>query len=94
MPDLLFTPSKSLATVTAVIAKVLAQWPHLSPTVQAQLDARRRQLGDELLALKEFQRSNKIVEFLQWLEANPEVAALASTELGAGKGPVMRSGFC
>ncbi|MCX6049021.1 MAG: hypothetical protein NT075_28300, partial [Chloroflexi bacterium] len=91
MADLVFAPAKYLATVTAVLSKLLENWARLPSSVQQQLDARRYPLGDELLALTPFQRANKLHEFLQWLATIQEVRALANAELAAGKGALMRS---
>ena len=93
MADLAFTPSKSVPTLAAVMTKLVANWALLPASLQAQIDTRRLRFCDELLALKDFQRANKLIEFLQWLESVSEVAAIARAELASGKGPVMRSGF-
>ncbi len=91
MTDLVFAPAKYLATVMAVVTKLLHNWTRLPSDVQQQLDARRYRLCDELAAVTAFQRANKLNEFLQWLEAIHEVSALANPEFAAGKGPLMRS---
>lgn len=93
MADLAFTPGKSVTTLATVMTKLLANWTLLPAALQAQIDARRLRFCDDLLALKDFQRANKLIELLQWLESVSEVATISRTELAAGKGPVMRSGF-
>ncbi|MFN8495285.1 MAG: CHAT domain-containing protein [Caldilineaceae bacterium] len=93
MADLAFIPSKSVTTLAAVMTKLLANWTLLPAPLQVELDARRLRFCDDLLALKDFQRPNKLIDFLQWLESVSEVTAITRTELAAGKGPVMRSGF-
>lgn len=93
MSDQAFTPQRSVATLAAVLTKLLRNWALLSIAVQTQIDDRRLRFCDELLVLKEFQRTTKLIEFLQWLESVDEVAAVTRSELAVGKGPVMRSGL-
>lgn len=93
MADLVFDPQKSPDTATAVMAALLAKWAALPPAMQQEIDERRQRLAGELLALKDYQRPLKLIEFLQWLEAVPAAATVAAAELKAGKGPLRRSGF-
>ncbi|CAN5699697.1 hypothetical protein BH10CHL1_BH10CHL1_38720 [soil metagenome] len=91
MSDLVFTPAQYLATISAVITKLLDNWGRLPSDVQQQLDLRRHRLGDELFGATSFQRASQLNQFLQWLETLSPVIALANAELAAGKGVLTRS---
>jgi hypothetical protein len=93
MADLVFDPQRSAETLAAVISRLLAAWSMLPPEVQQRIDVRRLQLGDELLALQDYQRSGAIIRFLSELEAMPPVATVGRDALLAGKQRPMRGGF-
>jgi len=91
MPDLVFDPKASAATLAAVMTRLLEKWPLLPADVQQAIEARRHPLATQLATVQDYQRVQSVIQFLQWLETMPSVATIAAAELKKGKDVARRS---
>jgi len=91
MPDLVFDPKASAATLAAVMMRLLEKWALLPTDVQQAIEARRHPLAAQLATLQDYQRVQPVIQCLQWLETIPSVATIAAAELKKGKDIARRS---